>query len=299
MSPGGTGFRCARAAEDAGDDPAGSASTVRAFLLVEVEGAWGADALRARLVPPAVSAHLAELEKQHRVRPLVIRRQGSRAQSSGGINVFVACTAPDDPWLEHAVLDDFEGLLDLDLSGVAAGRRPGLDRHDEPLFCVCTHGRHDACCAERGRPVWEALNRAAPEDSWQVSHIGGDRFAANVLVLPEGLYYGRVQATDAARLVTAHRRGTLLLDHLRGRSAYPFAVQAAEAFLRRALGVAELDRVRVVRQRRDGSETEATFVCDGTTRRVRVRAAPGPTRQLTCRARASGRPITHQLVSLE
>ena len=32
---------------------------------------------------------------------------------------------------------------------------------------------------------------------WQSSHIGGDRFAGNVVFLPEGLYYGRVEPAEA------------------------------------------------------------------------------------------------------
>src|SRR4029453_5830608 len=58
-------------------------------------------------------------------------------------------------------------------------------------------GRHGACCAERGRPVAAALAQAHPEETWEVSHIGGDRFAGNLLVLPNGLYYGRLDPGPA------------------------------------------------------------------------------------------------------
>ena len=41
------------------------------------------------------------------------------------------------------------------------------------------------------------------------------RFAANLLVLPEGLYYGRIDPLDAAELVHRHQAGRLLLYRLR------------------------------------------------------------------------------------
>ena len=60
-------------------------------------------------------------------------------------------------------LRDHAELLDLDLDAIARGEAPDWDRFEGPLFGVCTHGRHDACCAERGRPVAAALTDVAPE----------------------------------------------------------------------------------------------------------------------------------------
>ena len=131
-------------------------------------------------------------------------------------------------------------------TALGAGESPGLVATDEPFVCVCTHGRHDACCAELGRPTVAALTASHPEQAWEVSHIGGDRFAANVLVLPEGLYYGRVTPEDAPALVDRHLSGHLDLDLLRGRSGLPFAVQVAEVAARRAAGATGLHDLRVV-----------------------------------------------------
>ena len=104
----------------------------------------------------------------------------------------------------------------------------GWHEHDGPLYLVCTHGRHDRCCALRGRPVAQALGRVEPERTWECTHIGGDRFAANVVVLPYGLYYGGVTPATAADLVAATERGEVVPDLLRGRSSSPVAVQTAE-----------------------------------------------------------------------
>ena len=94
----------------------------------------------------------------------------------------------------------------MNSQSVAAGRSPGLTPHTAPVLAVCTHGRHDTCCAERGRPVAAGLAEAYPEETWEASHIGGDRFAANLLVLPFGLYFGRLDPASArgvARLLAA------------------------------------------------------------------------------------------------
>src|SRR4029079_12220376 len=78
---------------------------------------------------------------------------------------------------------------------------------------------------------------------------------ANVLVLPDGLYYGRVTVEDAGALGTKHRAGHLDLELLRGRSGFPFAVQVAEVAVRRETGETRLDAVRLVSLDRDGDET--------------------------------------------
>jgi len=116
---------------------------------------------------------------------------------------------------------------------VLAGNDPG-QVSDEPVYLVCTHGRHDACCAVRGRPVAAALATAYPERTWECSHIGGDRFAANVVVLRHGLFYGHVPPARAVELAKRYDEGVVVPDLLRGSGAFNPAVQAAQHFARAA-----------------------------------------------------------------
>lgn len=274
-------FRCA-AASAARDEPlVGSASTVRAFLLVENAGPWGVDALRDVRLPDEVKLALQSRSRAAGVRTLLVRRHRG---GGSGLRVFAAWVDPVDPWLETALLKIPEDLLDLDIAALGRGRSPGLTRTDEPLFGVCTHGRHDACCAELGRPVAAALSAAHPEHTWEISHIGGDRFAANVLVLPDGLYYGRVGPENAAALGTRHRAGHLDLALLRGRSRFPFPVQVAEVAVRRETGETRTSAVRLVSVSHDGADVAVRLDVSGTAYDVLVRRTAGESHLLTCRA---------------
>jgi hypothetical protein len=183
------------------------------------------------------------------------------------------------------LLDGPEALLDIDVDALGSGRSPGLTPTRRPVFCVCTHGRHDSCCATLGRPTATALTASHPEETWDVSHIGGDRFAANVLVLPEGLYYGRVSAAAAPALATRHLAGHLDLDLLRGRSGYGFAVQVAEVAVRREAGETRTHAVRLLETSRQGDDVTARFDVAGSTYDVVVRRSQtAQEHRLTCRA---------------
>ncbi len=289
-------FRCTEASADRRESLSGTASTVRAFLLVEAPGPWGVDAVTDSRFPVDVKRWLTAQTKRHRVRPLMIRRHGRSA--ADGLTVFAAYADARRPWVETTRLTDPLGLLDIDLAALGAGRSPGLEPHPDPLFLVCTHGKHDICCAERGRPVAAALSRESPDETWEVSHIGGDRFAGNMLVLPEGLYYGRLTAGDALAVANGHRAGHLDLPHLRGRCSYPFAVQAAETFLRAELGSTAIAALPLVSTSRAGEETTAVFTAGAVVWRVRVRSVGSSSEQLTCRATRTNPGTEHTLVSV-
>jgi hypothetical protein len=289
-------FRCAVASEARTESMAGTASTVRSFLLVEHPGPWGVDVLRDARLPDGIGPELAARTQATRTKVVMIRRPGGSSRASAGVRVFAAYTHHSEPWVETAVLDDLHGVHDLDLEALAAGRSMGLDVHRAPVLAVCTHGRHDTCCAERGRPVAAGLATAFPEETWEASHIGGDRFAANLLVLPYGLYFGRldpVSARGVARLLAA---GELDLDHLRGRSGLATPLQAAEIALRRYVDERRLDTVRFVSREVDGERTEAVFDVAGRRYAVRVTSTRGDDVQLlTCRALREN-PVLHHVV---
>ncbi len=191
-----------------------------------------------------------------------------------------------------------DDVFDLDLAALAAGRRPGLDPVDEPLFVVCTHGRHDPCCAERGRPVASALAGADADATWESTHVGGDRFAGNVVAFPHGWYFGRVVPGDAPRIASAYRDGRLDLEHARGRSCDPTDVQAAELALRLDRRIDGLDDVHPVRRVRDGDRRTVAFETPGGRAEVVVERAGAVPRPLTCHARHPRVPVAWRPVAV-
>jgi hypothetical protein len=291
-------YRCSVAGLERGDPIAGTASTVRSFLLVENPGPWGVDALRDSRLPHEVKDGLRAAAAAARVRPLLIRRYHRRAPRAG-FRVYAAHVGPELGWLQTAVLDDARELLDLDVAALGAGRSPGLVPVEGPVFFVCTHGKHDACCAEKGRPVAAALSAAYPDQTWEVSHIGGDRYAGNALVLPDGLYLGRLDAESAVAAAADLLGGRLPLDVLRGRTNLPMAVQAGEIALFRHLGETAMAAIRVLGHRRQDDLTTVDLARSDERWRVVVRSTLGPGALLTCHALRENPTPRHEVVTVE
>ncbi|MFL5796746.1 MAG: sucrase ferredoxin [Actinomycetota bacterium] len=281
--------RCSATSRELREALLGTASTVVNWLLVEQPGAWGRSAMEHSRLPEPVAAHL---RRQSGVRVVLIRRHGRHVPD--GIQVYAAHAGRRRRWLEHAHLPGPEALLEVDLSPLRQGRPLGIGTEQrEPLYLVCTHGRHDPCCSERGRPVAGILERRFGDRVWEVSHIGGDRFAPNVVCLPAGVYLGRVDPEEAVGVIERFEDGRIDLAHYRGRCAYDFPTQAAETFLRERLGADGLDEVVLERRRRfaEGG-VEAVFRTPDGLQTLRVTVDhPGPPRPITCRTPEAVPPV--------
>lgn len=283
-----------------GEPLLGTASTVRRWLLVEQPGPWGATAPFDSRMDADVAASLAQAAANARARLLLIRRP--YGADHAGRRAYAAVSGRDGNWLERLDLADVADLAHVDLSPLRAQRSVGGESVDEPLALVCTNGSHDRCCARDGRPLATSLAAAHPELVWEATHVGGCRFAGNVVVLPDGLYYGHLTAQEAQSVVTAHRAGRLHLPKFRGRSSVPFAAQAAEVLVRLHLDLDGLDDVRVRSHVYQGDQRHEVRLglADGREARavvsVGTEASPRP---LTCSASQAEHPPRYELAELD
>ena len=238
---------CSDRSLERSDPLAGTGGYGARWLLVEVDGAWGAHALLQSRLDPAVGRAVVRRAEAAGIRPVAIRRFGRRADERRAQTRWRWALADARPGLESVrwgAVEDPADLVDLPLDGSAG------ELSAEPVLLVCTHARHDQCCAVRGRPVAHALARAFPAQTWESSHLGGDRFAATMILLPHGLYYGRVTTTDAVAVVDRYRSGDVVPELYRGRSSLSNVVQAAQSFARAAEGDLRVEAFAPLREER-------------------------------------------------
>ena len=249
-------------------------------------------------MPEGLGAELGRRCRAADVRPLLIRRSPG-ANARDGVTCFAVRSGPGAPWIETTTLAAIGDALELDLEAIGRGGRLGLEPQERPVFLVCTHGRRDVCCAERGRPLAKELAHAYPAETWESTHIGGDRFAGNLLAFPHGLYFGRVLPEEAAAVADAYTNGRIVLERFRGRSGLPFVVQAAEIAVREREGLDGVDEVTFERADRYVDLVIATFSTPAGRISVKVAVKVSEPHFLTCQSRREEASPAYRIVSID
>lgn len=292
-------FRCATAARERQDPMIGTAPAAPAYLLIEHPGPWRFDVLTGAGWSAEVTTALTDAVRATRARLLFIRRPGRRPTRSSARRWAVVRVAAGASWGEWEQESDLLAAADALRS---AGDLPDASPEPlslEPLLLVCAHGVHDACCAIRGRPVAAALAERWPEATWECSHVGGDRFAANLVVLPDGTYYGGLDVGSAVPAVAGHLAGRVDVDHLRGCVRWTPVAQVAVAEVHRQRGPFAPDELRPERWTTEGPGHWTVTVLGPGERRdlVEVVAEQRPQAVLTCAAARATAATSYRAVS--
>lgn len=283
--------RCSDAARERGDPLLATAPPAGRLLLVEVPGPWGVAGLVASRLPAEVTGPLAATLEAAGVRVQLIRRPGR--------HVVRSVTSPPPEGYRWALVDAGAGVVRwgrwhaaADLLAIDPGEP--LDRlvhgatGPQRLALVCAHAKRDVCCAVRGRPVAAALAAAIDREVWETTHLGGDRFAANLLLLPEGEVFGGLDVDSAVEVAHRLDAGHLTLGRYRGRIGLSPAAQAA---LHLAAVELDDDRLGAVRlagpPERDGTQWSAVVEHAGRRHVVRFEEWWAAPEYLSCSALAA------------
>ncbi|MCT1548947.1 sucrase ferredoxin [Brevibacterium casei] len=236
-------FRCSNAARDRGDGIVGTAPMGTFWVLIEHRGGWPLNGFEGLDIDWRVRSEVFYAAQALRARILLIRRPGRRTRGGPGVWGVMHLAGPGRLHQMWGSWDDDSDLLEIVGALEAIRNRPAestpgaipeapfaeavdlpsveLDETYDagllpPVVLVCAHGQHDVCCAVRGRPVAAVLAEEWPDLVWECTHVGGDRFAANILVVPDGVYYGNLDERSALDVISGHLADEIDGSHLRG-----------------------------------------------------------------------------------
>ena len=284
-------MRCSALAEELGEPMIGSVDQRSRWLLIEDRSAWGTDA-----VEDVVGRDFADAAKAGSLRVLLVRRREGDPASDVVRRAILVDTVTRE--MASRTIGDV-----AELSLAAALDAPVSEfgeQTSDPIFLVCTNGKRDACCALRGRALVSTLAASHPERTWECTHLGGHRFAGNLVCLPDGVVYGRITPEEGARLADEFLEGRIDAALLRGRSAWPVPAQVAEQALRLRLGADGLDDLRLVEVAVDGEDARVTLAArDGSEHPFALHAERLPPRPTSCRADKIEQPLHWRVVETE
>ncbi len=254
-------FFCTDLAWELGVPLIGTATRGDIWFLLEYSGRWEAQAFEESRLPQGVKEHInAAARPGVETRTLLIKQPQS--QERAGFRFFVGQTHPLAPRLYEFHIQDYNDILNIDLSSLAAGQ-PSDPAHlrSKPLYLVCANGKRDQCCAIYGPETFQVMSEEAGESVWQSSHIGGHNQAPITLFFPHGVNYGHTTPSEARRLVRAYQQNKVVLHHYRGRVCLEPPVQAAEHFWREQTGNLELSGVQIETVAETGENEWNIIVC--------------------------------------
>jgi hypothetical protein len=234
---------CSLFAEQSGIDPAGSAWANDRYLMIEIPLPWKYSIYESNKAPDGLKDYLYGLYDR-------------------GISVAGAAFAGDQEWSvaghrrimwftqREGVLGNFERAEYLVPDArVTDAARTLIEEEDDAWLrpfrvdapaaqrdiFVCTHGAIDACCATFGYPIYKLLRHMCdgapmPLRAWRCSHFGGHQYAATILDLPQGRYWGHLKAQDLSAIIAHTRPFSDVRKKYRGWAAVPMGLaQVAEA----------------------------------------------------------------------
>ena len=226
---------CSQMSIDREEQITGTMSIVKCFLLIEYSGQWS----------PRINTMLQDSDINQKsvthilnfidwcpepVRLLFIKNKSTKEKNE--FKIFLTRENKGEVGVTEFDLQCYNDIKNINLK--SAYKEIGSSQN---LLVICTHGKRDKCCAKFGYPVYSYLSsnlilREKSYSIWECTHVGGDRFAANIIWLPYGIGFGHCQ-NFTNLLFDNLKKHELSLIHYRGSSIFPSAAQYFEAHVRK------------------------------------------------------------------
>jgi hypothetical protein len=199
-----------------GEDPAGTGTPFTGYLLVEVAPPWKYDVGESRRFPEGLWEAVKGLWDAGIVEKFTAIMPDPEYSREGHTRVMLL-RRPSGPFFAAYEREEYlapQGEVVALVEALAeepdGPSRFAAYREDDSRvrdILVCTHGSHDVCCSRFGYPLYAELRQeyaAASKERlrvWRTSHLGGHRFAPNLIDLPEGRYWGHLEPNALENLV--------------------------------------------------------------------------------------------------
>lgn len=204
----------------------GTASPAQVWIALSHPKPWGATALASVDIGDQNRKHLTSLFSLYSDSRIQIITQ----KETSDIVLFFAVAFEHDQRLYRIPLENYDQILKLSWKDIIA-HKPEYQKYltDDAIYLICTNAQHDPCCGERGQALFDQYSHN--EQVWQCSHLGGDRFAANMVSLPTGSYYRRVDADALRNIIATEQKNRVHISNFAGRSCYERITQVAFYYL--------------------------------------------------------------------
>ena len=221
---------CSLTSRKMDEDPIGSAPIWEKCLILEVKQPWDSEILDSSSIPKSTSLLLKKLtNKTIGFKFQAVIPRSNRTTNTWKIMFFKYteqgfCRYTKSEY--EAPLKELNNIItSLALSSNSSLlNKYKVENESERDILVCTHGNRDSCCGKLGFQTYSSLlssqNKFTPKTQiWRTSHTGGHRFAATLIDLPSGRYWGHLDPNLAKAILLKEIPFLSIAKHYRGSSA--------------------------------------------------------------------------------
>jgi len=214
-----TKFYCSNISKASKEQLVGSAPEISHLLLIEYSGFWPSNIEESTILSPYVNLikDIKKMLPKFSIK-LIKNSDTGKGKELSQIFYYNKILYSKKISLKQDLKFIFNSILNNDFS----------DKKQlfKPIYFICSHGIRDKCCAKFGLPIFNELNKEN-ENVWQVSHLGGHRFAPTMLVLPSMNCYGHLEIKDLKDLIYLTNNNKILFNKWRGNSNFKSCKQVA------------------------------------------------------------------------
>ena len=201
--------------QESNEHPIGSGFSWGKCLVVEVPTPWDSQITQSKHFPEGLETILDNAEAQG-IKIKLQCIQPDPEHSKDDHSRVMLFSRPDHPFSQFNKQDFLVPLDKIDeLARALITTTIPLEKF-EPYrentqntrdILICTHGSYDSCCGKLGYPIYDELKRIAannPEINLRIfraNHLGGHRFAPNIVDMPEGRNWVRLQPHQLSDLI--------------------------------------------------------------------------------------------------
>ncbi|RME78846.1 MAG: hypothetical protein D6785_11695 [Planctomycetota bacterium] len=206
----------------------GTAPYYESYLLIEAPLPWPRKIYGHPLLPKALKSWV----KEKNSCPLLIVNNSSQEEGPYRLFFFSKESPQKGRMTKIKNFSELEKALEMDSLFSLLTKEL-----EEPVFLVCTHGFRDSCCGSLGIPFFlqleEEIQKRNPSSFvFRSSHVGGHRFAVNLLIFPEARLYGRLHKDIIPEILEDGLKRNVLKPYYRGCAYLSPPCQMAEIWAR-------------------------------------------------------------------
>ena len=216
---------CSNYSININESPIGSASNFDKYLLIGVPTPWKSEITESEKFPKKIKSLLEKNSNLLETTKILGFNTEDRYDDINKTHIilFAKTKGNFEKFEKFEFLSDQKNLEKLILHLLNSNYKNHSSKinqnNNSRDLLICIHGARDTCCASIGYPIYEKIlssQQSSKINVFQVSHIGGHRFAPNIIDMPDGRNWVKISKDSIDEFIDQKKPMNSFKENYRG-----------------------------------------------------------------------------------